>query len=385
MNVYRWILVGLGSVFAGASGVDSCADTLPGVVLEEFVFESAPFPSCHAATLVELADGTLVSAFFGGTAERNPDVEIWVSRKAPGEVWSAPVSVADGVQLDGSRLPTWNPVLFQTAADALTLYYKIGPSPSTWWGMEKVSHDHGMTWGSARKMGDGLIGPVKNKPILVALEILLAGSSTEHDGWNVHLERSVDNGKSWIILKPQGSTDAIGAIQPSLLAYADGRIQMLCRTRSEHEFVAQSWSMDRGMTWSPLSRTNLPNNNSGLDAVMLRDGRALLVYNHSTRNQSGMGHKGRGVLNVALSRNGQDWDAALVLDHLDEAGKQFSYPAVIQSRDGLVHVLYTWHRLRIKHVVLNPDELVLTPMPDGVWPETGSSSLAAFHRSKDQR
>lgn len=160
---------------------------------------------------------------------------------------------------------------------------------------------------------------------------------------------------------------------------------MLCRTRSEHAFIAQSWSLDQGVTWSPLSRTKLPNNNSGLDAVMLHDGRALLVYNHSTRNQPGMGHKGRGVLNVALSRNGRDWDAALVLDHLDESGKQFSYPAVIQSRDGLVHVLYTWHRLRIKHVVLNPHKLVLTPMSDGVWPKTGVSSLAAFHQSKDKR
>lgn len=196
MNVYQWIFLALASAFAGASGMDGCAETLPGVVLEEFVYESAPFPSCHAATLVELADGTLVSAFFGGTAERNPDVEIYVSRKAPGGSWSAPFSVADGVQVDGSRLPTWNPVLFKTAADTLTLYYKIGPSPSAWWGMEKVSLDKGLTWGAEHKMGDGLIGPVKNKPLRVGPEILLAGSSTEHDGWRVHLERSVDNGKS---------------------------------------------------------------------------------------------------------------------------------------------------------------------------------------------
>ena len=380
----RLIGLGLVLVFAEVSGMGGRADALPGVVSEEFVFESAPFPSCHAATLVELADGTLVSSFFGGTAERNPDVEIWVSRKAPDGHWSAPVSVADGVQVDGSRLPTWNPVLFQTSSDVLSLYYKVGPSPSAWWGMVKVSHDNGLTWGTARRLGDGLIGPVKNKPIRVGADILLSGSSTEHDGWSVHLERSVNNGKSWTILRPQGSIDALGAIQPTLLAYADGRIQMLCRTRSEHEFIAQSWSKDQGVTWSPLSRTILPNNNSGVDAVMLRDGRALLVYNHSTRNQPGMGHKGRGVLNVALSGNGRDWDAALVLDHLDEAGKQFSYPAVIQASDGLVHVLYTWHRLRIKHVVLDPNNFELTPMPDGVWPETGPSALAAFHRSKDQ-
>ena len=146
---------------------------------------------------------------------------------------------------------------------------------------------------------------------------------------------------------------------------------MLCRTSNgEHrERIAESWSMDEGRTWTPMELTDLPNNNSGLDAVTLQDGRQLLIYNHSTRAQEHMGHKGRGVINLAVSQDGKDWEAALVLDYIDEPEKQYSYPAIIQTADGLVHAVYTWHRERIKHVVIDPDQLVTYPIINGEWPE----------------
>ena len=347
------------------------------VVLEEYVFESAPFPSCHAATALELTDGELLFAFFGGTRERHPDVEIRIARKPVGGVWSAPVSVADGVQSETERLPTWNPVLFQRSVGDLTLFYKVGPSPKEWWGMVKTSKDGGRTWSEGQKLGEGLIGPVKNKPIQLKDGTIVAGSSTENNGWRVHIERR-EQGGDWKLLDPINPKAEIGAIQPTLLTYSDSRIQMLCRTRSEHGFIAQAWSKDSGLTWSPLTALALPNNNSGFDGVTLADGRQLLAYNHSTRTQEGMGHKGRGILNVALSQDGIAWEAALVLDHIDESGKQFSYPAVIQTRDGLVHVFYTWHRKRMKHVVLDPARLVTTLMPEGQWPSEGPASLATF-------
>lgn len=340
-----------------------------GIVLEEFVYTEADFPSVHSATMLELEDGTLLSAFFGGTHERHPDVEIRLSRKEPGGEWTAPVSVADGVQADDERLPTWNPVLFQGQGNEVILYYKVGPSPSGWWGMKKTSSDGGRTWSEGQKLGANLIGPVKNKAIRLEDGTILAGSSTEGDGgWRVHVERSTDGGKTWNIIGPINDPDKIGAIQPTLLTYPDGRIQMLCRTRSEVEFIAQSWSEDGGLTWSEMSSVGLPNNNSGLDAVTLKDGRQVLVYNHSTRTQPGMGHKGRGVVNVAISEDGENWEAALVLDYLDQNGKQFSYPAIIQTADGLVHIAYTWHRERIKHVVIDPDKLETYPIKDGKWP-----------------
>ena len=116
-----------------------------GILVDEFIFTKAPYPSCHAATIAETPDG-LVTAWFGGTKERNPDVGIWVSRFEAGR-WTPSVEVANGVQNDTLRYPTWNPVLFQIPNGELMLFYKVGPSPSTWWGMLMKSADHGKTWG----------------------------------------------------------------------------------------------------------------------------------------------------------------------------------------------------------------------------------------------
>ncbi len=360
----------LGGCVTGDVCGQQCRSNKPGVVLEEFVFTEAPFPSCHASTIAEV-DGELVCSFFGGTHERHPDVCIWVSHKFNGQ-WTPVLKVADGVQSDGDRYPTWNPVLFQPQGEDLQLYYKVGPKPSDWWGMVTTSSDGGWNWSEPKALvdeqGEVLIGAVKNKPIQLADGTLIAGCSTEDHGWRVHVERSTDGGKTWQSTGPLNDGDQIGVIQPTLLTYPNGRIQMLSRTRSEHEFIAQSWSDDGGLTWSEQEATSLPNNNSGLDGVTLKDGRQLLVYNHSTRTQPGMGHKGRGILNVSLSDDGIHWEAALVLDYLDEPGKQFSYPAVIQTADGLVHIVYTWHRERIKHVVLDPAQLKTVPIDDGQWP-----------------
>ncbi len=112
-----------------------------------------------------------------------------------------------------------------------------------------------------------------------------------------------------------------------------------------------------------MTLTLLPNPNAGADAVTLKDGRQLLVYNHSA--------KGRSPLNVAVSADGVHWQAALVLE--DEPGKEFSYPAVIQTKDGRVHITYTWKRERIKHAVVNPRKLQLRTMPGGAWPTSPAS------------
>src|SRR6478752_6950843 len=151
-----------------------------------FIYESAPFPSCHAATLVETSDGEILAAFFGGTHERHPDVCIWLAR-FHGEKWSDLVQVADGVQPDDSRQPTWNPVLFQPKNGPLMLFYKVGPNPSTWWGMVTTSADEGKTWSASRRLPDGILGPIKNKPVQLANGDILSPTSTEGaNGWRVH-------------------------------------------------------------------------------------------------------------------------------------------------------------------------------------------------------
>ena len=321
--------------------VSSCTpkEHRDGIVLEEFLYEQADFPSCHSVTLVELANGDLLATYFGGTYERHPDVEIRLQRKTPDGVWSAPQSVATGIQNDTLRYPTWNPVIFQPRGGDLMLYYKVGPNPREWWGEYITS-------------------------------TLISGSSDESHGWRAHVERSTDGGKTWEFIGPLNDGKEVAAIQPTFLQHGGDTLQMLCRTngKDDNQYIVQAWSYDAGKTWTEMTDTQLPNNNSGIDAVTLRDGRHLLIYNHSTRDEENLGHKGRGVINLALSHDGENWEAALVLDYIVQPEKQYSYPSIIQTADGLVHIVYTWHRERIKHVVVDPDKLVTYPIVDGVWP-----------------
>jgi len=334
----------------------------PGLLQAEFIFEQAPFPSCHASTLAETPSG-LVAAWFGGTHERHPDVGIWVSRQENGR-WTPPVEVANGVESPAVRYPTWNPVLFRPPEGPLMLFYKVGPSPSTWWGMLKVSHDDGRTWSEPRRLPDGILGPIKNKPVQLPNGDLLCGSSTEGpEGWRVHFERTSDLGRTWTRTPPLNDGKTIAAIQPSILLHPRGRLQALGRTRQGRLF--EIWSRDGGRTWGRMRLSALPNPNAGTDAVTLRDGRHLLVYNHAARPNI------RSPLNVAISPDGRRWFAALTLENDPAAPHGFAYPAVIQTRDGRVHITYTWKRQRIKHVVLDPDQLRLLAMQEMVflWPE----------------
>jgi predicted neuraminidase len=316
------------------------------VAKSEFIFEQAPFASCHASTVVETRDG-LLAAWFGGTREQALDVAIWMSRH-DGKEWSAPYEIANGADdVNRIRYPCWNPVLFQTKKGPLLLFYKVGPTPETWWGMVKSSDNSGRTWSAARRLPNGILGPIKNKPIELDGNLILCGSSTEEAGWRVHMERSRSFGQQWTRTGPINSAMDFGAIQPTLLQHQNGAIQILCRTKQG--VVAESWSRDGGDTWSRMKGTSIPNPNSGIDAVMVRDGRVLLVYNHSTHD--------RGVLNVAISPDGKFWHTSLSLEN--EPGSEFSYPAVIQTADGMVHITYTWKRKRIKHIVLDPFKLSL--------------------------
>jgi predicted neuraminidase len=324
------------------------------VLATKLINENAPYPECHASTIVETTAGKLVAAWFGGTKERNPDVGIWVAAFENGK-WQKAVEVANGVQAKGPRMPTWNPVLFQAPNGPLFLFYKVGPSPSQWWGEVKTSNDEGKTWSAARRLPDGILGPVKNKPIVLADGSWLSGSSTEgnRDGWLVHFERSRDGGQTWERIGPVGKGPAFDAIQPSILTYKNGALQALCRTKQG--VVAQTWSKDAGKTWSALTAIDLPNPNSGTDAVTLADGRQLLVYNHSG-HRAAEAKGDRYPLDVALSDDGIHWKRVLTLES-EPRGSGYAYPAVIQTKDGKVHVTYTWDRKMIKHVVLDPKKL----------------------------
>jgi predicted neuraminidase len=330
-------------------------------VSELFIYETAPFPSCHASTIVECSDGSIVSAWFGGTEEKADDVGIWVSH-FDGSAWSEPVEVANGIQFrwnDHSsdhvslkRYPTWNPVLFQPSNGPLLLFYKCGPSPQTWWGMQMESHDSGKTWSTPVRLPEGILGPIKNKPVELADGTILCPTSNETDDtdeWTAHMEWTKDLGKTWTRTPPLNDPQKIGAIQPSILFLGGDKLLALGRSRQGSLF--QIASNDLGKTWGEMSLINLPNPNSGTDAVTLRDGRHLLIYNHVTKQSAEWGGR-RSPLNLAISSDAQTWEPVMVLEN--EPGMEFSYPAIIQTNDGRIHITYTWKRLKIKHVILEP-------------------------------
>jgi predicted neuraminidase len=346
----------------------------PAILTSEFIYDTGPYPQIHASTLVETPTG-LVAAWFGGTHEKNPDVGIWLSRQVDGK-WTPSIEIANGIQhtlSDGSiiRHPTWNPVLFQPTDGPLMLFYKAGPSPQTWWGMLTTSTDGGQTWSHPHRLPEGILGPVKNKPVQLPDGSILCPTSEEtkptnkeeKETWTVHFERTRDFGLTWERTPPLHDGLAIQAIQPSILFL--GGDQLLALGRSRQDRVFEIRSADGGKTWGDITLGSLPNNNSGTDAVTLADGTHLIIYNHIVGTPGKWGGK-RTPLNLAASTDGTNWQAALVFE--DEPG-EYSYPAIIQTADGLVHVTYTWKRQKVKHVVVDPAQLTLRPILDGQWPQ----------------
>jgi predicted neuraminidase len=330
-----------------------------GVVSSELVYgmDQKPTAQCHASTIIETSEG-LMCAFFAGTNERNRDVGIRVAHFKNGQ-WSWPVEVANGFLTDSVKHPAWNPVLFQPKGGPIYLFYKVGPDVDNWWGVYTTSPDEGRTWtkpvtmGKHKLVGD-LLGPVKNKPVQVADGTIIAPTSLERRGtpngrdWRIYFEISKDNGKTWKVIPPINDGVEYDAIQPSVLIHKNGDLQILARTIQD--VLVTSWSKDNGQTWSKLEKTGLPNPNSGTDAVTLKDGRHLLVYNHSTK--SGPEPKGRNILNLAISDDGKNWKVVTTLENQPNQ-HGYSYPAIIQTKDGMVHITYTYDRRSVKHVVID--------------------------------
>jgi predicted neuraminidase len=329
-----------------------------------FPVGSTSFPSSHASTVVELKHGALMAAWFGGTHERAPDVAIWSSRYVDGK-WSAPV------ELERVKdIPSWNPVLFHTNDGRLWLYYKVGPDPSEWSAGRMYSDDEGVTWSKPEQLPAGLLGPIRAKPLVLADGTIVSGSSVEaYNTWAAWVERSTDGGKTWIKLGPitisravdeaetpapdpppgspgleapdKGPRKSSGVIQPSVVSLGNHHLRMYLRSHTLASKIAVADSYDDGLTWTQARFLQLPNNNSGIDAVALNDGRVVLIFNNTTR--------GRSPLNLAVSRDGEHFRIFATLE--DEPG-EFSYPAIIQDKNGDLDMTYTWDRKTIKHIHL---------------------------------
>ncbi|MEK3916670.1 exo-alpha-sialidase [Paenibacillus sp. FSL H7-0331] len=331
---------------------------------KEFIFEEKrSFASCHASTLVALDNNEVLVSWFGGTAEKNSDVAIWLSRRLT-DGWTNPVCIADE-----EGIAHWNPVLFQGIDNRIFLFYKVGHEISDWFTRVRVSTDDGHTWSEARELvpGDnrGGRGPVKNKPVLLNNGVIAApasveGPDPENDGkdiWEAFVDLSSDNGDTWQAsarvpmdyetLVGHQHSRAKGVIQPTL--WESGH-QLHMLLRSTEGWIYRSDSNDGGATWQPAYPIGLPNNNSGIDLVAMDSGTLALVYNpvqgYSTRTA-------RSPLSVIFSRdNGINWGDEFILEQ--EAG-EYSYPAIVDQGDKL-HITYTWKRERIVYWKLDMGE-----------------------------
>ncbi len=317
-------------------------------MIRSFVFQKKPpFEECHASTIAELRDGSLLAAWFGGDEEGDPSTDIWGSRYEKGE-WTYPFLLAE------EPVACWNPVLFAWPDGTLWLFYKVGKTVSSWTGAYKVSEDDGRSWSDARYLPAGLLGAIKNKPILSSSGELICGTSAEsYNAWTCWAEIVSEGGKDWKRYGPiEVPGKPYGVIQPTLWELEPGHVRFLMRSTQRIGAVCCADSTDGGRTWTDARPISLPNPNSGIDAIKLSDGRIVLIYNHTLRSDP---HDGRYRIHMNISEDGGDtWGEPTLLE---DEGIEYSYPAVIETSDGKIHVTYTWNRKNIQHLIFDKGEI----------------------------
>ncbi|MCI5893526.1 MAG: exo-alpha-sialidase [Clostridiales bacterium] len=328
-------------------------------IREEIFGDEREFDSPHAPTVLELKDGNALAAWFGGRFEKDPDTAIWTARRING-AWEKPRKTVDVV-----NIAAWNPVLFRLNDDRIVLYYKIGAEIQKWHTEYVISNDEAETWSDAHELITGDIGgrgPVKNKPIYLSdNKTILAPASLEGDCWNSFADISEDNGKSWEMSEfvplrrvnpnERRIRDRVynkhfcfgrGIIQPTFWEDKDGVVNALFRSTSSRIF--RSESHDKGRTWSLAYDTGLPNNNSGIDVAMLKDGTLILAYN-PRENIPGMTKGSRTPIILSYSEdNGVTWNELCVLENDDGA---FAYPSIICTNNNEIMVVYSANREKI--------------------------------------
>lgn len=311
-------------------------------IKKEFIYEIIDnVPSCHASTVLPLPDGRIMAAWFAGEHESNDNVRIWYAVKENG-VWSAPEKI-----FSAENLPHWNPVLDLKNDGTIRLYYKKGKKIPYWVTWFTDTKDCGKTWSEPRILVEndtsGGRGPVKNKCIRTSKGLLLAPASSEQrKQWRCFIDVSTDDGDTWTkcdyIVRPRKDFGLVKMIQPTLWEDDNGDVHALMRTDKGR--IYKSISEDGGLTWSKAERTELPNNNSGIDCVRVPDGRIFLVFNPVEENWGE-----RSPLELAVSEdNGKTFTTAAVLEN--QEGGEFSYPS-ITFYDNRLYIAYTYNRKKI--------------------------------------
>ena len=291
-------------------------------------------PSVHCATLCQLAEGTLLAAWFGGTRELARDVVILGARLAPGaDDWSAPQIL---VSVPGQALG--QPVLLPLAGGRLRLFCNVVPGGERWVSAQphwQDSNDGGHSWGPLQALLDypGLM--FRSKALHLPGRILLPAYDERE--WQSRMLISEDGGERWRlgdpIVSPQGN------IHACLVMLDDGRVLAYLRSGGRGGVIWRSESADGGESWAQPQPTALANPNAGIDLIRLASGDLLLACNPVAR--------GRTPLALMLATPDEDWQAPLLLE---QAPGEYSYPTLLQTQDGEIQLVYTWRREHIHHV-----------------------------------
>jgi len=314
----------------------------------ELIFERIPnAPVHHCSTLTEAPNGDLVCVWYGGSYESSDDQVLFVSRRKKGErAWSTPEVLVTGTLMH----PPGNAVVFRIDSERMGLIWgrmdasrpiRRGGGWSQCQLMIRFSNDNGHTWTDDREM-PGLFGCLpRNAPITLhdgAFAVPLSGKTAGRSGGFLLVTR--DAGRTW---QPSGVMP--GGSQPTVIQRDDGSLLAFLRSFPN---ILRSESTDLGATWTIPEPTDFRCPGSGIAMCRLDNGHLVLVYNNSPTHD-------RTPLNIVRSTDeGATWDDLRILE---PNWGEYSYPCVIQTSDGTIHVTYTFRRYAIKHVQLNEDWL----------------------------
>jgi predicted neuraminidase len=365
-------------------------------------FLPSPCVQNHAANLMPLPDGSLGCVWFGGTQEGVPDISAYFSRLESGsDVWSAPMRLSD----DPTRSEQ-NPLLFPAPDGTLWLIWtaQISGNQDTALVRYRVSEDNGRSWGPIATLFDAPAtgGIFMRQPVVVLdngdwLLPVWYCKSTPGKKWvgdqdTAGVMISTDQGRTW---RENELPDSLGCVHMSIVDLHDGTLAAFFRSRwADNVYVSRSG--DRGRSWTAPAPTALPNNNSSIQVTRLANGHLAMVYNHSsaadaterrvslyddieddtddgkvvaaidpTRRSTFWGVP-RAPMTLAISQDGgHTWphrrnievgDGYCMTNNSREGlNREFSYPSIVQTPDGALHVAFTYFRQAIKYVRLTED------------------------------
>ena len=319
----------------------------------EFLNPEGQPPSVHAGSLTRLANGDLLAAWFGGSREGAADVAIYTARFDSGEKeWSVPVAVTDR-QRSSRELGRYvrklgNPVIYTDQQGRAWLYY-VTVSLGGWAGSSisvKVSDNGGRRWSRATRL---VTSPFLNVSTLVkgspiALEDKQTLLPVYHEfankfGEALHLD---NKGK---LIATYRMSQSPQAIQPWIVPDSASRARAFYRRAGDAPpRVLTNQSLVSGNRWNRLEATDAPNPGASVAVIRAFDGSYLMAYNPLEGN--------RNQLALARSEDGLRWTKIRDLEN-GGAGDEYSYPYLIRGRAGRYHLIYTWQRKRMRHVVFN--------------------------------